>query len=189
MKSLPPFPHNKRILFFDTETSGLNPGESEILQLSYIIVDGATWNILKEANFYFDYPEEEWRVSPSAIEVNHLTREFLSKQILTPRHEALTQFFADLQTCQLAVAHNIEFDQNHVEAAASINKILRRTWPTTYCTMKETTDICKIPFSNGGYGYKWPKLEELAKCLRIKCNKANLHNSLADTCLTLECFK
>lgn len=189
MKSIPPFPYDKRILFFDTETSGLNPKESEILQLSYIIVDGTTWNILKKVNFYFAYPEDEWRVSPRAIEVNHLTKEFLSKQILTPRHEALTQFYADLQTCQLAVAHNIEFDKSHVEVAASTNKILRRTWPTTYCTMKETTDFCKIPFSNGGYGYKWPKLEELAKCLSVKYNKANLHNSLTDTRLTLECFK
>lgn len=189
MKSIPPFPHNKRILFFDTETSGLYPEESEILQLSYIIVDGTTWKILKEANFYFSYPEEEWRVSPKAIEVNHLTKEFLSKQKLTSRCEALTLFFTDLHTCQLAVAHNTEFDIAHIERTAIREEVLRHYWPYTYCTMKETTYICQIPFSDGGYGYKWPKLEELAKFLHVRFNKRALHDSLTDTRLTFQCFK
>lgn len=189
MKSIPPFPHNKRLLFFDTETSGLYPEESEMLQLSYIIVDGATWKVLKEANFYFAYPEEEWRVSPKAIEVNHLTKEFLSKQKLTSRREALTLFFNDLYTCQLAVAHNTEFDCAHIETTAIHEEVLRHLWPYTYCTMKETTNICQLPFSNGGYGYKWPKLEELAKFLHVRFNKSALHDSLADTRLTFQCFK
>ncbi len=189
MKPIPPFPHNKRILFFDTETSDLNPRVSEILQLSYIIVDGSTWNVLKETNFYFAYPEEEWCVSPKAIEVNHLTKEFLSKQKLTLRHEALTIFFTDLYTCQLAVAHNISFDCAHIEETACREKVLRHNWPLTYCTMLGTTNICQIPFSNGGMGYKWPKLEELANYLHVTFSQTSLHDSLADTRLTLECFK
>jgi DNA polymerase-3 subunit epsilon len=189
MKSIPPFPHNKRILFFDTETSGLYPEESEMLQLSYIIVDGATWKVLKEANFYFAYPEEEWRVSYKAIEVNHLTKEFLSKQKITSRREALTQFFNDLYTCQLAVAHNTEFDIAHIETTAIRKEVQRHLWPYIYCTMKESTNICKLPFANGGYGYKWPKLEELAKFLHVRFNKSALHDSLADTRLTFQCFK
>lgn len=189
MKSIPPFPNIKRILFFDTETSGLYPEESEMLQLSYIIVDGATWKVLKEANFYFAYPEEEWRISAKAIEVNHLTKDFLSRQKLTSYHEALTIFFTDLHTCQLAVAHNTEFDCAHIETTAIREEVLRHLWPKTYCTMKETTNICKLPFANGEYGYKWPKLEELAKFLHVRFNKSSLHDSLADTRLTFQCFK
>lgn len=180
---------NKRILFFDTETSGLDPETNVILQLSYIIVDGNTWNIVKEDNFYFPYPEEEWRVTQKSIEVNHITREFLSTKKLTTYKEALTLFFADLYTCQLAVAHNANFDFKYIEATAIKEKVQRHTWPTICCTMTETVDLCKIPFYNGARGYKWPKLKELAEFLNVGFNANELHDSYADVQLTLKCFK
>ena len=186
---LPTSLFNKRILFFDTETSGLDPNKNVILQLSYIVVDGTTWNILKKVNFYFAYPDEEWRITPGAIEVNHLTREFLMFQKNSNRKEALMSFLGDLHACQLAVAHNAMFDFAFIEACAIEEKILRYAWPTICCTMSETIGICKIPFFKGSKSYKYPKLEELAVFLKVKYNKNKLHDSFSDVQLVFKCFK
>ena len=42
-----------RIIFFDTETSGLSPENNEILQLAYLIADSKTWEIEVKFNYYF----------------------------------------------------------------------------------------------------------------------------------------
>ena len=185
---IPRFPYNKRIIFFDTETSGLNPEVHEILQLSYFVVDGATWEVLKKKDFYFPYPEDECRVSRRAIEINHLTKEFLSRRTISTRYDGLSQFYADLYTCQMAVAHNIRFDYDFIEHTASVEKVPRHAWPFMYCTMMETINVCQIEDSRR-WGYKYPRLEELAKFLHINYNKDSLHDSFTDTALTLECFK
>ena len=51
-------------------------------------------------------------------------------------------------------------------------------------TMKESLNYCKIPGYNG---YKYPKLQELYRCLFGK-DFENAHDSLADIKATLECF-
>ena len=42
-----------RILIFDTETGGTNPYANDILQLSFQIVDGNTFQTIREVNYYF----------------------------------------------------------------------------------------------------------------------------------------
>lgn len=54
-------------------------------------------------------------------------------------------------------------------------------------TMKTTTELCRLP-GRGRGGNKWPKLIELAECLRIKTDDINLHDSSADVELTKRCF-
>ena len=64
------------------------------------------------------------------------------------------------------VAHNCEYD-HHVIAG----EIVRARRPlefldlTGICTMKSTTELCRLPRPGGGYGYKWPTLEELHACV------------------------
>ena len=45
---------NMRILIFDTETGGVNAEENDILQLSYQVIDGRTFDVVKEVNHFFD---------------------------------------------------------------------------------------------------------------------------------------
>ena len=81
-----------RILFFDTETSGLDPQWNVILQLSYQIVDSDSWVTIKTANHYFAWPENKARVTQEAITVNGLTEEVLSGKQLSNRKTALEEF-------------------------------------------------------------------------------------------------
>ena len=51
-----------KILIFDTETGGLNPYRNDILQLSFQVIDGDTFNTLLVSNYYFPWPDDENRV-------------------------------------------------------------------------------------------------------------------------------
>ena len=52
------------------------------------------------------------------------------------------------------------------------------------CTMKASTNFCKIP---GRYGYKWPTLEELHWKL-FKTPAKETHRAMADVDLCARCF-
>ena len=179
-----------KILFFDTETSGINPGWNVILQLSYQIVESDSWYVEKVVNHYFPWPEMKSRVSEEAICVNGLSEEFLVTQQLSDRKTALEEFIADKDACDLLVAHNLEFDKKFIIASCREEgvKYASSGWARTYDTMKRTTSFCQIP-KGWGYGYKWPKLTELADCLNIKYSYIHLHDSSGDVELTKLCFR
>ena len=107
-----------RILIFDTETGGTNPYYNDILQLSYQIIDGETFHVVREANYYFPWPEDKRRVQWGAIQVNGLTEEFLATQDLYDRYEVLNDFIDELIECNLCVAHNGDFDKGFINATA-----------------------------------------------------------------------
>ena len=176
-----------KILIFDTETGGLNPYRNDILQLSFQVIDGGTFNTLLESNYYFPWPEDRSRVEWGAIQVNGLTEEFLATQDLYDRYEVLNFFIDELIECDLCVAHNGEFDKNFINATARQEGIYPFEWPPMIDTMKTTTNLCQLPARGGRCGYKWPKLIELAECLRIKTDDINLHDSSADVELTKRC--
>ena len=179
-----------RILVFDTETSGLNPQWNVILQLSYQIVDTDSWATLKTINHYFAWPEDKAKVTQEAIAVNGLTEEFLGSKQLSNRKTALEEFVKDKDSCDLLVAHNLEFDKNFIIAACREEgvKYANSGWAKSYDTMKRTTSYCQIPKAWGN-GYKWPKLTELADCLYIDYSNISLHDSSGDVELTKLCFE
>lgn len=179
-----------RILIFDTETSGLDPQWNVILQLSYQIVDSDSWTTRKSVNHYFSWPENKTRVSYGAIEVNGLTEEFLSSKKLSDRKNALEEFVKDKDSCELLVAHNLDFDKKFIIASCREEgvKFANSGWTQSYDTMKRMTNYCQIP-KDWGSGYKWPKLTELADCLGIDYSHIALHDSSSDVELTKQCFK
>lgn len=179
-----------KILIFDTETGGVSPIENDILQLSYQVIDIESREVLKEVNHYFPWPEDKWRVQPGAIAVNGLTEEVLATKVLSDRYEALQEFFDDMYGCTYLVAHNGDFDKKFITAEAKRKRYIigPDEWKPLIDTMKTTTELCQLPPHPGRSGYKWPKLAELAECLRISTDDINLHDSSADVELTKRCF-
>ena len=179
-----------RILIFDTETSGTNPGWNVILQLSYQIVDSNSWASIKTVNHYFPWPQDKSRVSPDAICVNGLTEDVLSEKPLSDRKSALEEFVCDKDSCDLLVAHNLEFDKKFIIVSCQEEgvKYASSGWSNSYDTMKRTTNYCQIP-KGWGNGYKWPKLTELADCLGIDYSNISLHDSSGDVELTKRCLE
>ena len=179
-----------RILVFDTETSGLNPQWNVILQLSYQIVDSDSWTAQNSVNHYFSWPKDKTRVTQEAINVNGLTEEFLSRKQLSNRKTAFEEFVADKDSCDLLVAHNLEFDKKFIIATCREEgvKYANSGWEQSYDTMKRMTSYCQIP-KDWGKGYKWPKLTELADCLGVDYSQIALHDGSGDVELTKHCFK
>jgi len=179
-----------RILVFDTETSGLDPQWNVILQLSYQIVDSDSWDAIKIVNHYFPWPENKARVTLEAINVNGLTEEVLANKQLSNRKAALEEFVSDKDSCELLVAHNLDFDKKFIIASCREEgvKFANSGWAQSYDTMKRMTNYCQIP-KDWGSGYKWPKLTELAECLGVDYSQIDLHDSSCDVELTKQCFK
>lgn len=178
-----------KILIFDTETGGLDAYNSDILQLSYQIIDYATQKIEKAVDKFFPWPEDKSRVSLGAIQVNGLTEEYLSTKVLSDRYDAIEEFYDDMDECDLIVAHNGDFDKRFINATAEREALYRSgSWKPMIDTMKTTTELCQLPPHTGHTGYKWPKLIELAEFLKIRTDDINLHDSSADVELTKRCF-
>lgn len=199
-----------KAIIFDTETSGTNADINAILQLSYQIVDTATWQVLKEADHYFEWPTDGLVVEMGAIEVNGLTEEVIAEKQarqraagipILNRHDAICEFLDDLAECDVCVAHNGKFDQKFIVATAKRENIIGlhedgtapSYWPRMADTMMDTVQLCKLPPKkpNPRYpnSYKWPRLYELADFLEIDYSDLNLHDSSADVELTKRCFR
>lgn len=178
-----------KIIFIDTETSGLEPGFNTILQLSYQIVSIGSWKTLKKVNHYFQWPKDERRVDGRAIVVNNLWPHYIEKQGESDKRNALLELIEDLASCQLVIGHNINFDIGFIEADAKEEGIKGTiNWPFRIDTMKDTTELCQL-FPRKLGEYKWPTLEELAYELKINCKDLSMHDSQVDVDITRKCFK
>ena len=92
--------------------------------------------------------------------------------------DVLAEYKQDIDNhcCQL-VCHNVDFDKIVVQSEL-MRLQMEVTDVSTYCTMKEATNFCKLhPMKRGQY--KWPKLEELySTCFNAELE--NAHNSYYD---------
>lgn len=109
--------------------------------------------------------------------------------------DKISLFKNNFDHANLLVGHNIRFD---LEFIISEYRQARYnfTYNDAFCTMKHFTNICKIPNYNG-YGYKWPKLEELTNFFGIshkdirkttedifRCKDIGYHDARFDTVAT-----
>ena len=85
------------------------------------------------------------------------------------------------------VAHNLDFDRGVVGAEfIRSNKKFNLFEIPALCTMKTTTDLCRLPRLSGP-GFKWPTLEELHLHLFSRSYKRP-HHALSDLRACARCF-
>lgn len=138
------------LVFLDTETTDFRPGQ--IAQLSYILADGG--EITRAENYFFAVES----MSPGAERVHGFSEELL-RRLSGGRTFAdqSDRFLGDILGRTL-VAHNVTFDLGFL--AAEFSRMGIGYSPSdTFCTMRMSTNICRIPHPNRG-GFKWPRLEE-----------------------------
>ena len=150
-----------KMIFFDTETTGLKPGS--ICQLSYILVDTnikPTQTIGKNIFFAVEY------VEPSAQDVHGFSVEALY-ELSNGRYfeDRLEEFLEDFQTADVFIGHNVKFDLKfltyELEGCGEIFEP-----KNIFCTMNYYKNICKLPSNRGDY--KMPKLQEAINFLHVK---------------------
>lgn len=149
-----------KMLFFDTETTGLRPGH--ICQLSYITVDtSSSPYTVNSKNLFFsvDY------VEPSAEDVHGFSVELLQElsEGLT-FNERYHEFLEDFLYSDIVIGHNVPFDIKFMEKEFSDCGI-KFNPKKIFCTMKYYKDVCKL--IRRGTDYKNPKLVEVVEFLKI----------------------
>jgi len=97
----------------------------------------------------------------------------------------LVEFSEAVSSADMLVAHNVDFDTKVVGA-----ELLRAGMANAFdgktlrCTMRESTDHCRLP---GRRGYKWPTLTELHEIL-FGAGFEGAHGALADARASMLCF-
>lgn len=185
-------------LFFDTETSGLinfkapNSHSSQpwIVQLAAIL--STKDRIYGSLNCLLKPLQSDWTITQGAYEAHKISIEDVNTYGLEGRIGL--GIFTDLASMSTTmIAHNNEFDWRLLDIMAtrleSINQIILMELKkkSQVCTMKSTTELCKLPATFKGRGkYKWPKLEELHRHL-FKCD-FNAHDAMEDVKATRRCY-
>lgn len=145
------------ILYFDTETTGLRPGN--ICQLSYILEDSFG---VQSKNFFFTVDAVEY----SAYLVHGFSVQKLFSLSKGKRFiDHIEEIAFDFKSADIIVAHNVSFDLNFMRSEfSSLNRQFK--YNQDFCSMKASVPLCKLARCRGT-GYKYPKLTELCSFLKI----------------------
>jgi DNA polymerase-3 subunit epsilon len=100
-------------------------------------------------------------------------------------HDVLRDLNSAVEASEILIAHNLKFDERVLSA-----EFLRMHFQPPFfnkkrfCTMENTTDLCRIPSARG---YKWPTLAQLYwKLFQGKLEEA--HDAGADVASCAKCF-
>ncbi len=145
------------ILYFDTETSGLRPGN--ICQLSYIMQTEST---VKAKNFFFAVDYVEY----GAFLVHGFSVQTLNTLSGGKRFNSfIDEIEKDFSSADVVVAHNCAFDFSFMRT--EFERENRAFAPKReFCSMKKSVPVCKLPKPRGA-GYKYPKLAELCEYFNV----------------------
>ena len=171
-------------LFFDTETTGLKPYQDHIVQLAWILADEYR-EVVGRGNLIV--APDGYTIPPGAARIHGITTA-KARACGEALDDVLHDFNRDAVDAHILVAHNLDFD------LAILRTAYRRAMyqsplegKVAICTMKSSTQWCRLPFSSGRSGYKWPKLEELhAKLFGYPF--ANAHDASADVEACMRCY-
>ena len=180
----------KKYLFFDTETNGLPKNYRapvtdldnwpRLVQIGWILMD-ENKNILDEKEYIIN--PKDFTIPKHVSDIHRVTQERAELEGLDII-QILQEFKDRINDADYLIGHNIDFDCSIVGAEFIRNNIEYKKLPTM-CTMKSTTDYCKLP---GSYGkYKWPKLMELHTKLFGE-GFEDAHDAIIDIRATAKCF-
>lgn len=150
------------MIILDTETTDFSPGE--IAQLSYILVDSG--EILRAGNYFFAVES----MSRGAEQVHGFSKKMLRQLSEGRTFAEQADLFRDDFMDRMLVTHNTSFDLSFL--AAEFSRLGLSYSPKTFCTMRKSTPVCRIPHPHRG-GYKWPRLEEALRALDISPEEVN----------------
>jgi DNA polymerase III epsilon subunit-like protein len=172
----------RTLLFFDCETTGLprvryfSPEVIDdwprLVQLAWARYDPRGKE--QEARSFIVRPEG-FRIPADATRIHGISH---ARALQEGRDlaDVLDEFLeAACAAATTLVAHNFDYDRNVVAGELiRMRKPLGFLELTGICTMKETTNLCQLSRPGGGFGFKWPTLEELhAHCFGFSYDGAH----------------
>lgn len=183
----------KKILFFDTETTGLPKNWKapitdldnwpRVIQIGAILSNSGGKELARQNDIIkpigFTIPLEASKI--------HGTTQEIADSTGIPLEIALTNFNQLLSQADVVVAHNVSFDRTVLGAEFLRANMESHRGKVFYCTKEKTTNLCKIKNTSNWDGYKWPTLVELHYHL-FKEHYEQKHDALDDVILLKKCF-
>ena len=163
-----------------TYNNNLHDWTSRLVQIAWQVFN-LNGDLLEEHDYVIK--PVGFKISSEAIAIHKITTErALEKGV--DLLKILKVFSSSVKSCGLIVAHNYRFDYNIMGSELLRNGLENSLEGKKHiCTMKSSTEFCKIP---GPRNYKWPKLEELYNILFRE--SFNAHDALDDIKATARCF-
>lgn len=173
------------ILVFDTETTGIplwndpsdDPRQPHIVDMACSLFDATGLEVDR-----FDAIINPGVEIPAEVaEIHGITTDIAKAEGINPGH-ALNRFLGLIDRASLVVGHNVSFDIRMVRILAA--RMAGEKWDNphqTFCTMRRTTNICRIlkasPRTHNDW--KWPSLIEAVKHFFGE-DHANAHRARPD---------
>jgi|SRR6478609_2921547 DNA polymerase III epsilon subunit-like protein len=177
---------------FDTETTGIydykSPPSAEhqpdVVQLCAWLCDKD--RVYSKFNVFV---HAETEIPQGAYEVHRIDRD-LTARVGISRIRAVQMLDQFARKADLLVGHNVEFDVKMMIAAAFREGGTGENFKkSTFCTMKNATELCKLPNPNFPDRYKWPNLQEAYKALIDPRGFDGAHDAEADVSASYELFR
>lgn len=170
-------------LIFDTETTGIylfnypvdHPDQPDVVQLCAMLADEE--RVYTAVNMFI---HTETPIPEEAYAVHRINRE-MTARVGVSRSTACRTLDNMARKADVLVGHNIDFDIKIMMAATlregGAGEALKKT---SYCTMRNSTDVCKIPNPRFPTKFKWPKLTEAYEMLVDPRGFDGAHDAMAD---------
>lgn len=175
-------------LFFDTETTGLvnwsvpfDQQTIRMVQLGMILTDNDL-NTLQEVGLII-YPDN-YAIPEQASNIHGITTD-IARFCGISSEMACNLFHKLSQKASMYIGHNIKFDKAVIASEMRCHSPIKYQEQVTYCTMLESTSICKL---KGTRGYKWPKLSEAYQYF-FNETLHDAHDALTDVRATVRIYK
>lgn len=188
----------KRVIVFDTETTGIKPTD-RVIELAWLVYDLEEKRLIEENQFLFQLPANEIKMDEyrKAEKFHQISYQKLMEDGVDPTR-AILQFLRSVESADLLVGHNIRFDLTMLKSELRRHGIDNRRLKQvpTQCTMEmmkdwvskqNTETLPSFCYQNGG---KLKDRISLGDSLKLVCQEEinGWHRALTDTRYTLKLF-
>jgi DNA polymerase-3 subunit epsilon len=184
------------IVFFDTETSDYTDKRTADDPLVVVpvqiaaILESTEGRVVTTLSTVFRRTgwgvRPEVKIAERVVSIHGITHEIADYYGEDPT-STLLHFTRMVERCNLVVGHNVPFDIAVITLALRTCGLPHIVWPEHFCTMRESTDIVRMPHPSKP-GLKWPKLGEVYLHFE-KRELAGAHDALQDTYATRRIYR
>jgi DNA polymerase III epsilon subunit-like protein len=169
-----------KLIFIDTETTGLNPATHEIIELGVVLVDPITLNEFDQVS-YKVLPQRISAADEHALAMNHYS--FMSWQQAKPFQDEAGPYISSLSTPKSIICgHNIKFDVAFLESMFSR---YAPDLPFVYGGTLDTQTLAKkLAVATPSY-----RLSILCQKFGVSIDVEKQHSALYDILANVELFK
>lgn len=167
----------ENLVFFDTETTGFDAKNNQIIELAAILVKSG--EVAMQMDEFIKLPEGEV-IPEKIVELTHITDEMLRVQ--GKSEETVLMMFAYMIAAPktLLIAHNAQFDLNFIGQAFMRHREGHKEWLKAFC-YADYLDTLTVFKDRRAYPHK---LENAINCYHLEDKVVNSHRAV-DDCLAL----